>query len=92
MARYLELAEEAMREIRACRQREDVEGKNRFHCQRCGAHFDTSVGKAKHEIYGCGAVDRQITQEVGIMSSCPRCGSLAIDPCTDPVTCFICGK
>jgi|SRR6266571_483341 len=61
-----------------------------FCCKRCGAHFDTSVGKAKHDAYGCGAEDRHVAQDVTTMSSCPRCGSFAVDPHTKPVTCQTC--
>jgi hypothetical protein len=63
MARYLELAEEAMREIRARRNLEKTcdgelpwpgyNGGKQFCCGHCGTRFDTSVGFAKHLVSGC---------------------------------------
>jgi hypothetical protein len=107
MSRYLEIAEEVMRKIRARRETGDasgspwqstrIMGKNpgneltkptketqpdgsvsfvslsvqpartnnadlpwpgynggkQFACEKCGAHFDTSAGFAKHSVYGC---------------------------------------
>jgi hypothetical protein len=101
MARYLELAEEAMREIRARRGLEKTgdglpwpgynSGKQ-FCCQHCGAHFDTSVGIAKHEVNGC-APERSATprQPVRDLPSCPACGSYALHrEASGHITCLTC--
>ena len=77
MARYWELAEEAMHEIRERRNLEKTACGNKFCCRHCGTHFDTSVGKAVHDVYGCHE-ERQITQEITAMTCCQVCGSYAL--------------
>jgi hypothetical protein len=75
MARYLELAEEALAEIKARRSPEKTTIP--FCCLKCGAHFDTSLGRAWHEFNRCADVPRPAYQEL-TLPSCPRCGSFAI--------------
>jgi hypothetical protein len=56
-------------------------GGKQFCCQHCGAHFDTSVGFAKHQVSGCvpETGDGSIAQEVArILPFCPVCGSYAV--------------
>jgi hypothetical protein len=88
MARFLELAEEAMREIRARRNLEKIgngelpwpgynSGKQ-FCCVLCGAHFDTSAGWAKHQVNGCAPENNATRQPVRDLPSCPACGSYAL--------------
>jgi hypothetical protein len=53
---YLKLAEEALtdREDRpADLPWPDYNGGKQFCCERCGTRFDTSVGFAQHQVYGC---------------------------------------
>ena len=89
MARYLELAEEAMREIRARRNLEKTgngelpwpgyNGGKQFCCQRCGTRFDTSAGYAKHQVSGCvPESSATLRQAVEDLPSCPACGSYAL--------------
>lgn len=78
MARYLELAEQAMREIRARRKLEKNAGGRKFSCHHCGAHFDTDVGIAKHQANGCGPQCNATPQSARDLPSCPSCGSHAL--------------
>lgn len=63
MAKYLEEAMEIMQKIKANRKLAKsggnnspwpgYNGGNQFVCERCGTHFDTSAGFAKHQAIGC---------------------------------------
>jgi len=48
-----------------------------FTCRLCGNHFDTRVGLAAHQGYGCGN-ERIPPPTVGAMPRCPACGSYAL--------------
>jgi hypothetical protein len=86
MARYLELAEEAMREIRARRKLGRIaelpwpgyNGGKQFCCKLCDAHFDTSTGYAKHQVYGCYTAAPEVKEVHRDLPSCPKCGSFAL--------------
>lgn len=93
MARYLELAEEAMREIRARRLQEKTAALNKLFCPKCGTHFDTSVGRAKHQAYGCEIrLPRMRDKGSCTMPSCPKCGSFAFYPVAKGSECQTCGE
>jgi hypothetical protein len=88
MARYWEIAEEAMREIRARRELEktgevsglpwrDYHGGKQFWCEHCGTRFDTSVGHAWHVANSCQDVPRPPVRTAPL-PSCPTCGSYAL--------------
>ena len=49
-----------------------------FACGKCGAHFDTSVGFAKHFAFGCDYKDSPATAKT--LPSCPACGSFYLYP------------
>lgn len=62
-----------------------------FCCVKCGDHFDTRIGLAAHQGYGCDSPRiAQPTPET--MSSCQECGSFAVYREKDgTVTCQTCG-
>jgi hypothetical protein len=101
MARYLEIAEQEMRKIRARREMEKTgersklpwagyNGGNKFCCEKCGAHFDTSVGFATHEVRGCD-YKNSIPKVAKTLPSCAKCGSFYLHKEADgSVTCMTC--
>jgi ribosomal protein L37AE/L43A len=67
-------------------------GGNQFVCGKCGAHFDTGTGHAKHEVYGCDWQPPTTTPATGTLPSCPACGSYAVYREKDgTLTCQTCG-
>jgi hypothetical protein len=100
MARYLEIAEEAMREIRARRLQKKAAALSKLFCSDCGTHFDTSVGIARHQAYGCEKVAvrtkpaelrTKSPEPPRSMPSCPKCGSFALYPVAGGAECQTCG-
>jgi ribosomal protein S14 len=49
----------------------------KFHCDLCGARFDTSTGMAKHEVNGCETTETTETT-VKTLPRCRVCGSYAL--------------
>lgn len=72
-ARYIEIAQQVYREIQS---RREQQKSTKFHCTRCEAHFDTSVGFAKHQAYGCDHVSAPAAEKT--LPSCAKCGSYAL--------------
>jgi hypothetical protein len=52
-------------------------GGRQFSCEQCLAHFDTSVGVAKHQVNGCHA-DEAREEASKTLPRCPACGSYAL--------------
>jgi hypothetical protein len=88
MANYLEIAEEELQKIKARRRLEKTadgaglpwpsyNGGRQFHCDKCGANFDTSAAIAKHRVYGCEATTTPMPV-VRTLPSCSACGSFAL--------------
>ena len=66
-------------------------GDQPFVCLKCGLHFDTGAGIAKHQVYGC-ATPTAPQPEVVSLPSCPVCGSFALYRERDGTkTCETCG-
>jgi hypothetical protein len=53
-------------------------GGQQFVCDKCGARFDTSTGRAKHEVYGCDWRPPTTPPATRTLPSCPKCGSFAL--------------
>jgi hypothetical protein len=71
----------------------DYNGGKPFLCQQCGTRFDTSLGCAWHQVYGCGAISAKSAVSSRTMPSCPECGSFALYREPDgTVTCRTCEK
>jgi ribosomal protein L37AE/L43A len=51
--------------------------RGQFTCHRCRSHFDTRIGLAAHEGYGCGN-ERIARPTADSLPSCPVCGSYAL--------------
>jgi hypothetical protein len=49
-----------------------------FECDKCGAHFDTSSGIAKHQVWGCGNDRGYQVVKVWELPRCAVCGSYAL--------------
>src|SRR5215469_9092803 len=45
-----------------------------FVCEKCGTRFDTSVGFARHSVYGCASQPEPF-QTPKPLPSCSKCGS-----------------
>jgi ribosomal protein L37AE/L43A len=60
-----------------------------FTCHLCGDHFDTRIGLAAHQGYGCG-VERIPQPTIATMSRCPACGSYALYRTKSGVICESC--
>jgi hypothetical protein len=83
----LEIAEEVMQKIRARRKLEKTgdarcpwpgyNGGKQFRCNLCGAHFDTSSGIARHQVYGCDA-PKATPPAPKTLPRCRACGSYAL--------------
>jgi hypothetical protein len=55
----------------------DYNGGKQFCCTHCGAHFDTSVGKAWHEANDCIDLSRPHSMRADL-PACPVCGSYSL--------------
>ena len=63
-----------------------------FVCQKCGVHFDTSAGIAKHQVDGCEHEALKAAEVTGNLRACPACGSFAMYREKDgKMTCQTCG-
>lgn len=53
-------------------------GGRQFVCDKCGVHFDTSSGIAKHQVWGCGNDRDYQVVKVWELPRCAVCGSYAL--------------